>query len=717
MKKYFLCAALAAAAMTAQATDRLKYVDPNIGTGGHGHVFLGANVPSGMVQLGPSQIVKGWDWCSGYHDSDSTLVGFSHVHLSGTGIGDLGDVLFMPSTDRNFNQTTFAKSTTEAKPGSYFTVLPEKKMIVGLTATERTGMHMYKPMNSHDSVFVKVNLRYGIGWDNRKFSSVKQTGPASLSGYRLSRGWAPDHRMYFVAQFSRSIANISYKGDSIAICAFAPSAQPLLAKVGVSAVSEAGAAANLVAENPGWDFMAVKTAAENKWRKTLGRIDARSSDPVTLRKFYTALYHALFAPVLFSDVNGDYRGADGKIYNDPANANYSIFSLWDTYRAAHPLYTLIMPERQADFANTFINIYRQQGKLPVWHLHGNETNCMVGNPGVIVLADLLSKGFVADTAAAYEAMRNTMMLDERSMDDLRKYGYIPYNGTDTTESVAKGMEYAIAYDALAKTAEKLGKADDAEYFGRLGRSYREYFDPKLGFMRGKSTDGKFRQEEYNPFKTTHRADDYCEGNGWQYIWLAPQDPHGLIDLFGSEGKFTSKLDQLFKAEGDLGEDASPDISGLIGQYAHGNEPSHHVLYLYNYAGQPAKAAPLLRYVMSDLYRDQPDGLCGNEDVGQMSSWYILSAMGLYQVEPVGGKFVIGTPVLDSATLQLGNGKTFTINAVNNSDKNIYVQSATLDGKPLKRSYITFDEIRRGGELRLVMGPKPSKFGTAKNARP
>ncbi len=690
--------------------NKLRYVDPNIGSGGHGHVFVGANVPSGFVQLGPSQMVQGWDWCSGYHDSDSTLVGFSHTHLSGTGIGDLGDVLMMPSAGkRPTTQATFAKSRTTATPGYYATTVPANNIDVQLTATERTGMHLYTAQSPADTIFVRVNLRYGIGWDSRRKSELKQTGPATLSGYRLSRGWAPDHRTFFVAQFSRPISGISYEGDTIAVCSFAPNLKAdknqLTVKVGLSAVSENGAAANLAAENPYWDFESVKQAAQQKWNTALNRIDFSSSDPATMRKFYTALYHSMFAPVLFSDVNGDYRGADGKIYSNPSTPTYSIFSLWDTYRAAHPLYSLILPELQPAFAQTFINIHGQQGKLPVWHLHGNETNCMVGNPGVIVLADLLLKGFVADTVGAYRAMRETMMLPERSMGELRQYGYIPYDGKDSTESVAKGMEYAIAYDALAKVAAKLGKAEDAEYFGRFGKSYREYYDPSTGFMRGKSKEGKFRDEVYNPFRATHRVDDYCEGNGWQYLWLVPQDPKGLIALLGGEKKFVKKLDALFNAQGEMGDDASPDISGLIGQYAHGNEPSHHILYLYNYAGESAKAAPYLRYVMKNLYHDQPDGLCGNEDVGQMSSWYILSSIGLYQVEPASGKYVIGTPVCDRATLNVGNGKTFTVEARNNSDKNIYVQSATLNGKPLKRGYLTFDELSAGGTLVLNMGSK------------
>lgn len=702
---------------------KLQYVDARIGTGGHGHVFYGANVPFGLVQLGPSQVVKGWDWCSGYHDSDSTLLGFSHTHLSGTGIGDLGDFLFTPAagTLPATTPTPFSKDKTTVTPGYYRTEIPDNNITVELTATEHTGMHRYTAHSPSDTIYLRLNLRYGIGWDKAQQAELRTTGAASLSGYRISRGWAPDHHAYFTVQFSRPISAMVYESKDVVLCKFAPNphsaTNSITAKVGISAVSEPGAAANLVAENPYWDFDAVKAEAHKKWGNALNRVDFHSDDPAAMRKFYTALYHTMFAPVLFSDVNGDYRGADGKIHSNPSMPTYSIFSLWDTYRAAHPLYSLILPEMQPALAQTFVNIYKEQGRLPVWHLHGNETDCMVGNPGAIVLADLLLKGMVPDAEEAYKALRETMMGNDRSLDELRQYGYIPYDGRLTKENVAKGLEYAIAFDAVAKAAAKLGKEEDAELFGRLGQSYREYFDPRLGFMRGKSKDGKFRNEPYSPFLTAHRDDDYCEGNGWQYTWLVPHDPRGLISLFGSDKKFLNKLDSLFIVQGDLGSEASPDISGFIGQYAHGNEPSHHTLYLYNYAGRPDKAAPYLRQVMTDLYHDQPDGLCGNEDVGQMSAWYILSALGLYQVEPAGGKYVIGTPVCSRASIQTGNDKTFTVEALNNSDKNIYVQSAQLNGRPLHRSWLTHAELTAGGTLTLQMGPKPSKFGAAKSSRP
>ena len=695
-----------------------SYVDPFIGTGGHGHVFLGANVPYGMVQLGPSQIVKGWDWCSGYHYSDTTLIGFSHTHLSGTGIGDLGDVLFFPSLNAGDTIATFSHANEIARPGYYKVLLDNSGINAELTATNRTGMHRYSFPEATDTAFVKVNLKYGIGWDNPTETGITIQNDSTISGYRYSKGWARDQKIYFTARFSQPF--VSYTGDNdIMSLGFIPDGKPLLVKVGVSPVSEANAELNLQQENSGWNFDLVAQNADREWNTQLAKIDVQTPGDVDKRKFYTALYHTMFAPATFNDVNGDYRGADGEIHNTNGEfTNYTIFSLWDTYRAAHPLATLIHPDMQHDFANTFINIYNQQGKLPVWHLHGNETDCMVGNPGIIVLGDLVMKGFVPDTLAAYNAMKASAMLDERSLGFLKEYGYIPYDSEGGEENVAKGLEYAIADKAVAKVANILGKSEDKAYFEKRANSYREYFDPATRFMRGKSKSGEFRNEVYNPFFTAHRADDYCEGNGWQYVWLVPQDPHGLISLFGSDEAFVNKLDSLFVVEGDLGEDASPDISGLIGQYAHGNEPGHHTVYLYNYAGQPYKAAPLLRHIMNDLYSDAPDGLSGNEDVGQMSAWYVLSSMGLYQVEPSGGVWVFGTPLYDSVSIDVGNGRKFDIIATNNSPENIYIQSVSLDGKPYYKSYIPYDRIMKGGKLEFVMGNTPSDtFGISPDARP
>ncbi len=693
------------------------FVDPFTGTGGHGHVFLGANVPFGMVQLGPSQKVKGWDWCSGYHFSDSTLLGFSHTHLSGTGIGDLGDILVLPVCSKEDTTATFSHAREICLPGYYRVALNGSDIEAELTATTRTGFHRYTFPADADTAYVRLDLAYGIGWDQPVETEIVIENDSTVSGSRHSTGWAKDQKIYFTAQFSRPF--VTHCGDNEnMLFAFGQESSPLLMKVGVSSVSVENAKLNLSAENPGWDFDRIAGLADESWNSQLARIDVRGSDK-DKRKFYTALYHTMFAPAVFSDVNGDYRGADGNIYNTGGEfTDYTVFSLWDTYRAAHPLSTLIHPELQNDYAETFINIYRQQGKLPVWHLHGNETDCMIGNPGVIVLGDLILKGFVADTAGAYETMRTSCMLDGRSLAELKKYGYVPYDAPCCEESVAKGLEYAIADDAVAKVAALLGQEDDSVYFSDRAVSYRRYFDSRNKFMRGKSMDGRFRQEAFDPFSAVHRADDYCEGNGWQYVWLVPHDPHGLIRLFGSDESFTAKLDSLFAAEGQLGEGASPDISGLIGQYAHGNEPSHHIAYLYNYAGRPSKGAPILRRIMNEMYGEGPEGLCGNEDVGQMSAWFVLSAIGLYQVEPAGGKFVFGTPLFESAIVDVGNGRQLIMQAHDNSAENIYIQEVRLNGIPYDKSYIGFEQIRNGATLEFVMGPVPSEtFGTAPHSRP
>ena len=457
-------------------------------------------------------------------------------------------------------------------------------------------------------------------------------------------------------------------------------------------------------------------SADVKWNSWLSRVDAQTNDDDVRTIFYTALYHAAVAPSLFCDVNGDYMGSDAKVHSDAAFTNYTTLSLWDTYRAYHPMMTLIAPEKQNDYAETFIHIFREQGKLPIWHLMGGETDCMVGSSAIPVLADLILKGFVKDKDGAYEAMKKSALLDERSLGLLKQYGYVPYDKEPSNETVAKGLEYALDFSGIAKVAKLLGNEKDYEYFHGRAMYYKKYFDKKTDFMRAIGSDGKFRVP-FNPIKVIHRADDYTEGNAWQYTWLVPHDVHGLVGLFGSEKKFTKKLDSLFIVKGDLGAEASPDISGLIGQYAHGNEPSHHILYLYNYVGQPWKAAKLLRRTMKEMYFNDYDGLSGNEDVGQMSAWYILSAMGLYQVDPSGGKYIIGSPVLDRAVINVGGGKTFTVETLNNSAENIYVQSATLNGKSLKRTYVMFTEITSGGTLKLVMGSKPSKWGTAKSDRP
>ena len=716
MKKIFLTAAVALATIfSVSAQDYTQYVNPFIGTGGHGHVFLGANVPFGNIQAGPTQKKQGWDWCSGYHYSDSTVIGFGQMHLSGTGIGDLGDVSLLPMTNPSQREVKFSHKAEYVRPG-YYSVMLASGIRVELTATQRVVFHRYSFPADATKGYIALNLAQGIGWDKMTSCKFKQESDKTITGFRMSEGWAKDQRVYFVAEFSEPVKLEENERDTIGIFSVASTNQPLLVKVGISAVSVENARENLQQELPGWNFASVVSKANADWNSELSKIAIKTQDERAKRIFYTALYHTMIAPSVFSDVNGEYRGADGKTHKGDFT-DYTTFSLWDTYRAAFPLMTLIQPEMQRDLAETMLHIFKQQGKLPVWHLMGNETDCMVGNPGIPVLVDIALKGFNVDKKAVFEAVKASAMRDERGMGLLKKYGYIPCDLDPEKETVAKGLEYALADACIAKLAKQLGKTEDYKYFYKRSQSYRDfYFDKQTKFMRGVTSDHKFR-EPFDPFSTVHRQDDYTEGNAWQYVWLVPHDVHGLVAAFGGEKPFVSKLDSLFIVNGDMGADASPDITGLIGQYAHGNEPSHHILYMYNYVGQPWKGADKIRYVLANLYHDDFDGLSGNEDVGQMSAWYILSSVGFYQVDPAGGRYVFGSPLFDEATLNVGNGKTFRVVAHNNSSENKYIQSAKLNGKPYTRSYIDFKDIVRGGTLEFVMGNKPSQFGVKPSDRP
>ena len=671
---------------------------------------MGANVPFGLVQLGPTEPTRGWDWCSGYYYDDDELIGFGHMHLSGTGIGCLGDVAFLPVKDFKQTSTRFKHEAEKVHPGYYSVQLTDPNVLVELTATERCGFHRYTFKNGAKAQLA-LDLSQCIGWDKLNDCLLTQESATRLTGFRRSNGWAADRRIYFSIDFSQPVTIHRLDSMERVVVSVADNTKPLLVKVALSPVSIDKAKLNMQAELAGWDFDAAVKQADEAWNRELARIEIQTNDQTKKRVFYTAMYHLMTSCSKFNDVDREYRGADGKVHKADFT-NYTTLSLWDTYRAAHPLMTVAFPEMQRDFAQTFLNIYKQQGRLPVWHLMGSETDCMVGNPGAIVLADLTMKGFVEDKELALEALKATQMKDIRSLGLLKEHGYIPWNLEPENETVAKALEYCAADDGVAKVAKLLGKTDDYNY----SRSYKKYYDPETRFLRAVGTDGKFRLP-FNPFFAEHRTNDYTEGNAWQYTFLVPHDVKGLIKLFGSDKAFMSKLDSLFFVEGWAGDNASPDMSGMTGQYAHGNEPSHHVIYMYNYAGRPDKAAPLLRKMLNEMYLDQPDGLSGNEDVGQMSAWYILSSVGLYQVDPVGGRFVIGSPLFDKATVNVGGGKTFTVLAKNNSDKNIYVQSARLNGKTLKNSYVDFNDIRHGGTLELVMGPKPSKWATTTACRP
>ncbi|SHF25927.1 alpha-1,2-mannosidase, putative [Mariniphaga anaerophila] len=714
--------------------DYTNFVDPMIGSDYHGHVFVGASVPFGAVQLGPNNPTQGWDWCSGYHFSDSLLIGFAHTHLSGTGIGDLGDILFMPvsgdgtaviSEENPYQwQAKYTHADEQVEPGYYSIDIERYKVKAELTATNRVGFHKYE-YNADGNSKVLVDLKYGTGWDQLAKSQLKQVDKNSIEGFRFSKGWAADQRIFFYTKFSKDIVGFEIIrsdeeiGEITALIEFKGNGE-LMAKTAVSPVSTEGALNNMVAEIDeeigAWNFDGVREMAKKKWNAELCKVHIETADEAKRTVFYTSLYHTMIAPSLFNDANGDYRGTDKEVYSTPGFDNYTVFSLWDTYRAAHPLFTLIQPNRVNDFVNSLLAAYDQQGKLPVWHLHGNETNTMVGYHSIPVIVDAYLKGIRGfDAEHAFDAMKTSALLDERGLDDVKKQGYI--SADKTVESVAMGLEYAIDDWCIAAMAKAMGKTEDYELFSKRAKYYENYFDKEIKFMRGKLSDGSWRTP-FSPIHSAHREDDFCEGNSWQYTWLVPQDPEGLIELHGGEEAFNNKLDSLFNISSEQVETASSDISGLIGQYAHGNEPSHHISYMYAYAGTQWKTAEKVREICTSMYTDQPDGLCGNEDCGQMSAWYVLSSMGIYPVNPANGGYVFGSPLFDVAEIRLPDEKVFTIVAEDNSEENLYIQSVTLDGAPYEKSFITQKQIMAGGKLVFKMGDAPNKeFGKNPTDRP
>ena len=721
--------------------DYIKYVDPFIGSGGHGHVFVGANVPFGGVQVGPTNFNKGWDWSSSYHYSDSIVKGFCHLNVSGTGMSDLGELTVMPATgelkinagtqDRHLKgyASLYSKDKESASPGYYQVMLDRYDIKVELTATERSGLHKYTFPESSES---RIIIDLGEGSADRPTDTyLRQINDTLFEGYRFSSGWASDQREFFSLVVSKPVKDFIIYNNGRKVKASEKKGvflkgflefstkknEVIYLKMGVSPVSSSNGLDNLMTEIPGWDFDRVLKDAEYKWNKELSKINIKTKDKAKKRVFYTAMYHSMIAPNIFQDLNGEYRGTDKKVYIDTSFTNYTLFSLWDTYRAAHPLYTITHPERVSDMVNSMVKIFEQQGKLPVWHLRGNETNTMPGYSAIPVVVDACLKGFEGiDLEKVYAAVKESAIGDhEPGVKDLMKYGYIPSDYM--AESIASTMEYAIADWGIAQLAAKLNKPKDYEYFLNRSKSYKNYFDPETKFMRGKMADGSWRTP-FDPKSAQHRVNDYCEGNAWQYLWLTPQDPEGLIELLGGDKGFTTKLDQLFSISSDLEEGSSMDITGLIGQYAHGNEPSHHTTYMYAYAGEQYKIPKNVRYITTNLYSDKPDGLSGNEDCGQMSSWYIFSSMGFYPVNPSNGAYVFGSPLFDQVDLNLGNGKSMKIIAENNSDTNIYIQQVTLNGAEHKYSYITHKDLVQGGVLRFVMGSTPNlDFGKDHKYRP
>jgi predicted alpha-1,2-mannosidase len=703
-------------------------VDPFIGTGGFGHTYPGATLPFGMVQLSPDTRTSGWENCSGYHASNPTIMGFSHTHLSGTGAMDLGDILFAPTTGelqtnpgeetdpRSGYRSAFRHETERAAPGFYTVRLDDYGIAVELTVTKRAGFHRYIFPRSDDA-HVIVDLSHGIG-DRVRSSEIRLTGDTEIVGFRRSRGWASDHTVYFVARFSKPFRSFgtaidgarrdgsrSAKGKNVqGFVTFSTGEnEEVLVKVGISAVSVAGARRNLDTEIPGWDFDGVRRRAAAAWSKALDAIRIEAPNGETRTIFYTALYHAMLCPNLFTDVDGRYRGSDGRVHRAKEGPIYTVFSLWDTFRAAHPLYA---------FIRSLLAKADEGGYLPVWELHANETNCMIGYHSVPVIVDAYVKGIRGfDVEKAYRAMKKSAERDYRGQEYYRALGYIPSNKQN--ESVSKTLEYAYDDWCIAEMARLLGRTKDCAVYSRRAKSYANLYDARTGFMRAKKDGGWVE-----PFDPNEVTTAYTEATAWQYRFFVPHDLDSLIALTGGDARFVEALDSVFTASPELRGRDQPDISGLIGQYAHGNEPSHHMAYLYDYAGAPWKTQERVREILDTLYRTGREGLPGNEDCGQMSAWYVLSALGFYPVCPGRDEYAIGTPILEKAVIEVGGGNTFTIVAKGLSKDNKYIQRASLNGELYGKSFIRHSDIVRGGELVFEMGDRPKlAWGSAKDDRP
>ena len=716
-------------------SDLSKFVDPFIGTGGHGHTYPGATVPFGMLQVSPDNGISKWDWCSGYHYSDSIAIGFSHLHLSGTGIGDLNDIRLMPvnkkvdltlpvsSRDDLPYKSTYSHKNEIAEAGYYSVYLKDHNIKAELTSDLRTAFHRYT-FKKKDLQSVIIDLGFAINWDKTVASNIKIEDEYTVSGYRYSTGWAKNQKVYFVAKFSKSIIkydlvkdgnyipdNNKVSGERTTVQIFFDSADNdiLEVKVGLSSVSVKNAFENISNHKGEFNFNKVKEDAKVLWNDKLAKIRVETPNDSLKSIFYTALYHTQIAPVTFSDSNGEFRKSNDSIAITDNFTAYSTLSLWDTFRAEQPLLTILDPDKVSDIINSMMVYYKEYKKLPVWVLYANETNTMTGYHSIPVIAEAYLKGIRGfNIEEAYDAMKTTMMQDERGLEFYKEYGYIPYNLLD--ESVTITLEYAYNDWCVAQIAKELGKDEDYNYFIKRSKAYQPLFDVETGFMRGKSDTGDSWHEPFDPKYSAHRVHaDYTEGNAWQHSWFVLHDTKKLIEMHGGDEKFANKLDALFTESSEItGDNISVDISGLIGQYAHGNEPSHHIAYMYNFANKPWKTQYWVREILKTQYSANPDGLSGNEDCGQMSAWYVFSAMGLYPFNPASAEYQIGSPIFEKSTINISEGKTFTIIAENSSDKNIYIQAATLNGKEFNRTNISHKEILQGGTLKFVMGNNPNK---------
>jgi putative alpha-1,2-mannosidase len=674
-------------------------VDPFIGTGGHGHTYPGATLPFGMVQLSPDTRLTGWDGCSGYHYSDDILYGFSHTHLSGTGISDYGDILFLPMTQEGERTARFDKATERAEPGHYSVHLVDSGIDVDLTVTERSGLHRYIfPEGKPGWVVVDLEHR-----DELLDSSLRIVSDREIEGHRRSTGWADDQVVYFVARFSKP-----FEADGNRL-RFGDEGGELLIRVGISAVDIEGARKNLDVEQGERPFDDIKSEASQRWIEALSRIAVEGGTPSQREIFYTALYHAMIAPNLYSDTDGRYRGMDGKTHLAEGRRHYTVFSLWDTFRSAHPLYTLIETERTREFLQTFLAMYEQGGRLPVWELAANETDTMIGYHSIPVIADGWVKGIRAfDAGLALDAMVDSATRDHFGLAAYRRQGFI--GSEDDGESVSKTLEYAYDDWCIARMAEGLGKEALSAEYDRRSQGWRHLLDPGTGFMRARRN-----QRWIEPFDPARVDNNYTEANSWQYSFFVPHDVEGLMEALGGEEPFVERLDALFEADSRTTGRTQADITGLIGQYAHGNEPSHHMAWLYHYAGRPEASARRVRRILDELYTAEPEGLSGNEDCGQMSAWYVLAAIGIYPVTPCSDGYLLGVPLFDRVTLDLENGQSFTIRT---TGRGSFVESAGLNGEPLLRSYLRHGEIIRGGELVFKLSDRPGEiWGRALENRP
>ncbi|MCB0283092.1 MAG: GH92 family glycosyl hydrolase [Calditrichaeota bacterium] len=711
------------------------YVDPFIGTSGHGHTFPGPTMPFGMLQLSPDTGIEGWDWCSGYHSSDNSIMGFSHTHLSGTGAADLGDILIMPTVgevklvagskenpDEGY-RSRFKHETEKASPGYYSVMLEDYGIKAELTASKRTGLHKYTFPSSAESNVI-IDLDHGIS-DEVIESFIQVNDDGSIEGLRRSKGWAVDQYVYFVIEFNKPLQSaaltlddeimdgdkkVSGRNVKAAIRFNTQDQKELMVKTAISAVSIEGARKNLQAEIPDWNFDRVRSETEAAWQEKLSKIKIKGGTDEQKTTFYTALYHAMIHPNLYVDVDGKYRGMDMQIHETANDNHFTVFSLWDTYRTLHPLFNIIEPQNNIHFVNSLLTKYQHSGMLPVWELASCETGTMIGYHSVPVIYDAYRKGNKDfDAELAFKAMVNSADQDHLGLESYKRLGYVASELEH--EAVSKTLEYAYDDWCIAMMAKDLGHEKEYQRFIKRAQNYRNLFDGQSGFMRGRSADGNFTPF-FNPFEVTR---DFTEANAWQYSMYVPQDVNGLIALHGGKDKFAEKLDDIFNADSRLEGKAQSDISGLIGQYAHGNEPSHHIAYFYNFAGQGWKTQERVRQIMDEMYFAARDGICGNEDCGQMSAWYIMSAIGFYPVCPGTDQYVFGSPLFDEVTIDLGNGKTFVVKAENNSHQNKYIQSVSLNGQEYSKSYLTHEALINGGEIIFNMGPEPNKTRATEDA--